>query len=343
MTKTTFFLAFLSSFVITKASGQISTSLSVVDTRDNNDLPNFSKRDVRADFKLRSVIGVPGSGTYSTSLTFSPWENVENSGEKNHQLNFNNGGVFYRNAYPMDAQWGGWKQLLITDENGNLGIGTNFPMSKLSVYGSVTMGGGVGNNTLPRPLINAGTLPYGEIRGYSGAGDLYDDGFLRLSAGAGTASNVKSFIDLSGYSNVPDMNGNIVFGTYGAERMRIDRNGYVSIGTSAPDALLTVKGTIHSSEVKVDLNFPAPDYVFANDYKLKTLDEVEDYIKGNSHLPEIPSAKEFEKNGINISEMNMALLKKIEELTLYMIEMKKENEKQNQEIKNLKRQLNTKK
>ncbi|WP_369014674.1 hypothetical protein [Flavobacterium anhuiense] len=207
--------------------------------------------------------------------------------------------------------------------NGNVGIGTKTPESRLSVAGSLTINGSL-SNTLQRPLITAGTLENGEIRGYSGAGNAYDDGFLRLSAGAGTSSYVKSFIDLSGYSTVPDMNGNIVFGTYGSERMRIDRNGYVSIGTKAPDALLTVNGTIHSSEVKVNLNFPAPDYVFKDDYNLRSLQEVENYIKENSHLPEIPSAKEFEKNGINVSEMNMALLKKIEELTLYVIEMKKD-------------------
>lgn len=103
--------------------------------------------------------------------------------------------------------------------------------------------------------------------------------------------------------------------------------GNVGIGTENPDAKLAVNGTIHSKEVKVDLTVPAPDYVFANDYKLKSLQEVENYIKENSHLPEIPSAQEFEKNGINVSEMNMALLKKVEELTLYAIEQQKKSEK----------------
>ncbi|HEX8016988.1 MAG TPA: hypothetical protein VF465_17275 [Flavobacterium sp.] len=53
-----------------------------------------------------------------------------------------------------------------------------------------------------------------------------------------------------------------------------------------------------------------PDYVFANDYKLKSLQEIEEYIKKNSHMPEIPSAKEIEKNGLMLAEMNMSLLKK---------------------------------
>ncbi|MET3020941.1 tail fiber protein [Flavobacterium hydatis] len=103
--------------------------------------------------------------------------------------------------------------------------------------------------------------------------------------------------------------------------------GNLGIGTTLPDEKLTVKGKIHAQEIKVDmLGALVPDYVFTNDYKLKSLHEVEDFIKQNSHLPEIPSAKEIEKNGLMLAEMNMSLLKKIEEITLYMIEMKKENE-----------------
>jgi hypothetical protein len=126
-----------------------------------------------------------------------------------------------------------------------------------------------------------------------------------------------------------------------------DRNNYfmgnVGVGTTAPDEKLTVKGKIHAQEVKVDLLGPlVPDYVFANDYKLKTLQEVEAYIKQNSHLPEIPSAQEIEKNGLMLAEMNMALLKKMEEMTLYMIEQEKRLNAQSTEIsalKNLEKRL----
>jgi hypothetical protein len=104
-------------------------------------------------------------------------------------------------------------------------------------------------------------------------------------------------------------------------------SGYVGIGTAVPDEKLTVKGKIHAQEVKVDLlGVLVPDYVFAKDYKLKTLEEVDAYIKANSHLPEIPSAKEIEKNGLLLAEMNMSLLKKIEEMTLYMIQQEKRTE-----------------
>jgi hypothetical protein len=117
-----------------------------------------------------------------------------------------------------------------------------------------------------------------------------------------------------------------IFSANGASlAIKAIQNGNVGIGTPAPDEKLTVKGKIHAQEVRVDMLGPlVPDYVFANDYKLKTLQEVEAYIKKNNHLPEIPSAEEIEKKGLMLAEMNMALLKKMEEMTLYMIDFKKE-------------------
>jgi len=89
---------------------------------------------------------------------------------------------------------------------------------------------------------------------------------------------------------------------------------------------------VHAQEVKVDLSVPGPDYVFDNDYNLLSLEEIKTYIDKNKHLPEVPSAKEMEANGVNLGEMNMLLLKKIEELTLYVIELKSENEKLNNRL-----------
>ncbi len=122
----------------------------------------------------------------------------------------------------------------------------------------------------------------------------------------------------------------------GTDQVRITTVGNVGIGTTTPDTKLTVNGNIHAKEVKIDLSIPAPDYVFAPDYKLKTLQEVEKYINKNNHLPEIPSAAELEKNGLMLAEMNMSLLKKIEEMTLYMIEQNKELERLKTENKNYK-------
>ena len=95
---------------------------------------------------------------------------------------------------------------------------------------------------------------------------------------------------------------------------------------------LTVAGNINSREVKVTVDAGA-DFVFDKNYVLPSLDAVDQYIKENKHLPEIASAEEMKKDGINLSEMNIKLLQKIEEMTLYMIEMQKENELQKNLLK----------
>ena len=68
---------------------------------------------------------------------------------------------------------------------------------------------------------------------------------------------------------------------------------------------------------------PGPDYVFEKDYPLLALAELEKYIRENRHLPEIPSANDMEENGLNLKEINLLLLKKVEELTLHLIEQDK--------------------
>jgi hypothetical protein len=88
-------------------------------------------------------------------------------------------------------------------------------------------------------------------------------------------------------------------------------------------------------EVRTDAMDKWPDYVFDDHYKLKNLNEVEQYIKSNNHLPDIPSENEINENGFNLAEMDGLLLKKIEELTLYVI-------KQQKEIEHLKAKINSK-
>ncbi len=108
--------------------------------------------------------------------------------------------------------------------------------------------------------------------------------------------------------------------------MNLKDNGNVGIGTTNPGSFkLAVNGKTWTTEVQVAVSKP-PDYVFEPTYHLSPLDSIKTYIDKNKHLPEVPSAKEMEKNGVNLGEMNMLLLKKIEELTLYVIELKKENE-----------------
>jgi hypothetical protein len=115
-------------------------------------------------------------------------------------------------------------------------------------------------------------------------------------------------------------------------------NGNVGIGTSTPDAKLTVNGTLHSKEVRVDMNI-LPDYVFKPGYDLLTLDEVKRYIDKNQHLPGVPSAEQTEKGGLKLGEMNAILLKKVEELTLYLLERDKQLKSDRKDISELKKQV----
>jgi len=87
---------------------------------------------------------------------------------------------------------------------------------------------------------------------------------------------------------------------------------------------LDVNGSVRANELVV--NTSGADFVFEDKYKLRSLDEVESFIKANKHLPEVPSAKVMSEEGMKVAELNTTLLQKVEELTLYLIEMKKENE-----------------
>ncbi|WP_276090973.1 hypothetical protein [Pedobacter sp. JY14-1] len=120
--------------------------------------------------------------------------------------------------------------------------------------------------------------------------------------------------------------------------------GSVAIGTTDPKGYkLAVAGNMIAESVKVKLQGTWPDFVFAKDYALPSLSETETHIKEKGHLPGIPSAAEVKENGIELGEMNKKLLEKIEELTLHLIRIDKENaklgalvEKQQKDINELK-------
>lgn len=108
-------------------------------------------------------------------------------------------------------------------------------------------------------------------------------------------------------------------------------NGKMGIGVQSPAYKLDVAGTIRAEEVKIE-NANWPDYVFSKDYQLPSLSEVSKHIEENKHLPGIPSAKEVEENGVGLGEMNVKLLQKIEELTLYMIQQQQAIEELQKEV-----------
>lgn len=211
----------------------------------------------------------------------------------------------------------------IVNANGNVGIGLGtIPRSPLEVR--VTGD----NNSVQTGLIIQQTNP----------GSPNNKAGVSLDFGVGNNSgnnNIEGRITLKEtyWSTKPKMffslwdESNVM-----QDRMVIDTYGNVGIGTRNPDTRLAVKGTIHSEEVKVDLNVPAPDYVFENNYNLPSLEELNAYIKVNKHLPEVPSACAMEEYGINLGEMNMLLLKKVEELTLYVIHQNKKILEQNDRL-----------
>ncbi|MGV3639035.1 MAG: hypothetical protein ACO1NZ_00875 [Adhaeribacter sp.] len=186
---------------------------------------------------------------------------------------------------------------------GNVGIGTNTPATRLEVYknngnpllAKFTNGAVAGDRTALVDIQN-------------GQGVLWRYGVG--GAGNGLGINAGQFyLERSGLGAV----------------LTIATNGNAGLG-SAPLSTykLAVCGRIRATAVRVNTGWC--DYVFEDNYDLKPLLEVEKFIKKNKHLPDVPSAAEVERDGIELGEMNATLLRKIEELTLHMIEMKKEND-----------------
>lgn len=112
--------------------------------------------------------------------------------------------------------------------------------------------------------------------------------------------------------------GNIRFFTSATPRLNILYNGKIGIGKTQPQYKLDVDGIIHADEFIIDISSGA-DYVFEECYSLPTLKDVKRYIEENRHLPDVPSADEMQKNGVNMEEYTITLLQKVEELTLYTL------------------------
>lgn len=290
-----------------------------------------------------------------------------------------------------------WTNILSLTSSGNIGVGTNNPLSKFHIYNGAS-------NKTPHSYsdltvedndhVMLSLLTYNTKNAYYGFGDTNDDFvggiqydhtvdkmFFRVNnhtadmvidkngrVAIGKTSASANF-DVEGSIRSSDGNDNVTLRSNNAESfseiiwgddtndrfrfyynywngtsgdkevMTLMSNGNVGIGTTTPDSKLAVKGKVHAEEVKVDLSVPAPDYVFNGDYKLQTLEEVQNYIKEHGHLSNIPSAQEIEENGIQLGVMNMRLLEKIEELTLYTLQQQQEIKQYQEDMSHLNKKL----
>ncbi|MDN5215690.1 hypothetical protein QQ020_26670 [Fulvivirgaceae bacterium BMA12] len=204
--------------------------------------------------------------------------------------------------------------ILKLTQDGNVGIGTTSPSHKLTVAGDIDYSRLTKLDMLEnsKAFIRAADIMFGHS---TRRGSL---GRVLVDAGDGA-------IHLNYQSDwgKTQINGGAIFLT-----------GNTGIGTfNLAGYKLAVNGRIRAKEVKVETGWS--DFVFEDDYELPTLAEVEAFIKANKHLPEIPSAKEVEENGVELGKMDSKLLQKIEELTLYIIEQHKRIEAQDKRIRQL--------
>ncbi|GHE56682.1 hypothetical protein [Roseivirga thermotolerans] len=212
-------------------------------------------------------------------------------------------------------------RLTIDGDNGYVGIGTSSPTKLLEVNGDTRIG-----NLTSRNYLKLSSSLWPEVRFQTPS----NDESIRLGMAHSNDSNygieVGDFYVWSDLVNqmplIVRRNGDLSLSLQG---------GNVGIGMSSPNEKLEVNGTIRSKKVKVEAT-GWPDYVFSSHYKLRPLKELEQFVQQNQHLPEVPSAKEIEANGQDLGDIQVVLLKKIEELTLYLIQENNENSNLKEQI-----------
>lgn len=170
----------------------------------------------------------------------------------------------------------------------------------------------------------------------------YSHNVIRLKPGGSELGELGMALELHRTINLDKSIRTTYFSSHYGDNNFINNGGGLGIGISSPKAKLHVNGDIKATqadiagpvnarEVNITISAGA-DFVFEPSYNLKPLAEVEAFVKENKHLPEIPSEKEMIEKGVNVNEMQIKLLQKIEELTLYVID-------QDKQIKELKKQL----
>lgn len=218
------------------------------------------------------------------------------------------GGLSSYTGTDLSLKTNGTTRLTVKYLNGRVGIGTSTPLEMLHVNGNI--------------LIPSGRS-------------------LLIGTDISTSGSFSMHNSSNNYNTYADIKGSLYFrrnnsGTNQGTTLGLQSDGTVTIGvwekydntiTSTDGHKLMVNGGILCERLKVISDVPNSDYVFEIGYHLRPLSEVKKYVIENKHLPEIPSAQEFKENGYNVGEMDDLLLRKIEELTLYIIQLQEEIEK----------------
>jgi hypothetical protein len=198
---------------------------------------------------------------------------------------------------------------------------------------------GIGRIPGSYKLEIGGTQPgIGFFSGTNFAGLIFAfDNALHIGGKNGVSgSSAANDLILQPPSTFPFFSGNVGVST-NTPTAKLQVNGNTMIGSGSPAAgyALSVNGKIICTEAKVQLNSSWPDYVFQNNYRLMPLQDLEQFVFKKQHLPNIPSATETELNGVELGDMVKRLVEKVEELTLYVIQLKKENTQLSKKIDQL--------
>jgi hypothetical protein len=215
---------------------------------------------------------------------------------------------------------------MVINSQGNVGIGITSPETKLVVATSPD------NNSIDKTIsiINGnGEKSFGGYLGQRVVSENMRQGMILAGTGSLTLN--------AGLYNMDFITGELSPTTDANLAMRITSSGNIGIGTASPDTKLAVAGTVHSQSVKVDMSGWS-DYVLKPEYKLNSLSEVKKFIDRYHHLPDLPSEQDVIRNGIDVGEIIKIQTKKIEELTLYLIE--KDRKEKEYEKKYLEQQRN---